>query len=100
MRFYAKYSEFDHTLRGDDVEQPDDWNRAQVGFRADWGRGADTFTLQGDAYQGDSESRGFIGPVELTEIDVSGANLLGRWKRADGERRGAAAAGLRGPFQS
>ncbi len=81
MRFYAKYSEFDHTLRGDDVEIPDDWNRAQVGFRADWGSGKDTFTVQGDAYQGDSESRGFIGPFELTEIDVSGANLLGRWKR-------------------
>jgi iron complex outermembrane receptor protein len=81
IRFYAKYSEFDHTLRGNDVELADDWNRGQVGFRADWGAEQDSFTVQGDAYQGDSESRGFIGPIELTAIDVSGANLLGRWRR-------------------
>jgi iron complex outermembrane receptor protein len=81
IRFYAKYSEFDHTLRGNDAELADDWNRGQVGFRADWGGEQDSFTVQGDAYQGDSESRGFIGPLELTAIDVSGANLLGRWRR-------------------
>jgi len=81
VRFYAKYSEFDHTLRGDGSEMADDWNRGQVGFRADWGSGRDSFTLQGDAYQGDSEHRGFFGPFELKQIEVSGANLLGRWKR-------------------
>jgi iron complex outermembrane recepter protein len=81
VRFYAKYSEFDHTLRGNGVEVPDDWNRGQVGFRADWGGGRDTFTLQGDAYQGNSEHRGFVGPFEFPEIEVSGANLSGLWKR-------------------
>ncbi|HEV7608440.1 MAG TPA: TonB-dependent receptor [Steroidobacteraceae bacterium] len=81
VRFYAKYSEFDHTLRGNDTELPDDWNRGQIGFRADFGAERDSFTVQGDAYQGDSESRGFIGPIELTAIEVSGANLLGRWRR-------------------
>jgi iron complex outermembrane recepter protein len=81
VRFYAKYSEFDHTLRGDGAEISDDWNRGQVGFRADWGGGRDTFTLQGDAYRGKSEHRGFFGPFEFPEIEVSGANLLGRWKR-------------------
>jgi iron complex outermembrane receptor protein len=81
VRFYAKYAEFDHTLRGDGAEQTDDWNRGQVGFRADWGAGKDTFTLQGDAYQGDSEFRGVFGPFVLDQIEVSGANLLGRWKR-------------------
>lgn len=81
VRFYAKYSEFDHTLRGDGAEISDDWDRGQVGFRADWGGGRDTFTLQGDAYEGNSEHRGFFGPFEFPEIEVSGANLLGRWKR-------------------
>jgi iron complex outermembrane recepter protein len=80
VRVYAKYSEFDHTLHEDDSELPDDWNRAQVGFRADWGQGVDKFTLQGDAYQGDSEFRGVFGPFELTEVDVKGANILGRWQ--------------------
>jgi iron complex outermembrane recepter protein len=81
VRFYAKYSEFDHTVRADGAEQTDDWNRGQIGFRADFGSGRDTFTVQGDAYKGDSEHRGTFGPIVLTAIDVSGANLLGRWKR-------------------
>jgi len=81
LRFYAKYSEFDHTWRGDGAEIADDWNRGQVGFRADWGSGSDRFTLQGDAYQGDSEHRGFLGPFEFPPVEVSGANLLGRWNR-------------------
>src|SRR3954469_11306584 len=81
LRVYAKYSELDHTIRSDDVQQLDDWNRGQVGFRADWQLGADGFTVQGDAYKGGSESRGFIGPIELTAISVEGANLLGRWRR-------------------
>jgi iron complex outermembrane receptor protein len=80
-RVYAKYAEIDHTIRANDAQQLDDWNRGQVGFRADWQSGADGFTVQGDAYKGDSESRGFIGPIELTEISVEGANLLARWSR-------------------
>ena len=81
VRVYAKYAEFDHTIYANDAEHTDDWNRGQVGFRADWQLGSDGFTVQGDAYKGDSESRGFIGPIELTEISVEGANLSGRWSR-------------------
>ena len=81
IRLYAKYGEFDHTQRSDGTPQLDDWNRAQVGFRADFGGGADAFTVQGDAYQGDSVPRGSVGTFELTKIDISGANLLGRWRR-------------------
>jgi len=81
VRFYAKYSEFDPTHRAGGVALPDDWNRGQVGFRADWGSGQDSFTVQGDTYQGDSVPRGAIGPFELTQVEVSGANLLGRWRR-------------------
>jgi iron complex outermembrane receptor protein len=81
VRFYAKYSEFDHTRRSSGADVRDEWNRGQVGFRADWTSENDTFTLQGDAYQGESEHRGFFGPFELTPVAVSGANLLARWKR-------------------
>lgn len=82
VRFYARYSEFDHTHYPSGDQVPDDWRRAQVGFRADWSAGNDSFTLQGDAYEGDSEHRGFVGPFEFPEVSVSGANLLGRWQRA------------------
>ena len=100
LRVYAKYSEFDHTLRGDGAEQPTTGTAARSAFAPTGVGERDAFTLQGDAYQGDSEHRGFVGPFELTEIEVSGANLLGRWKRAARERLRAAAAGLCRPFQA
>ena len=81
VRVYGKYSEFDNTSRADGSAIPDNWNRGQVGFRADWNAGIDGFTMQGDAYKGDSESRGFIGPIELTQVEIAGMNLLGRWQR-------------------
>lgn len=81
IRVYGKYSQFDNTSRAGDAAVPDNWNRAQVGFRADWSAGIDAFTMQADAYKGDSESRGFIGSFELPQIAISGVNLLGRWQR-------------------
>ncbi len=68
----------------------DDWRMAQTGFRADWElRGRDTFTLQGDLYKSeDGESvplvdyaAPFVKVVEQN-AELSGGNLLGRWKRA------------------
>jgi iron complex outermembrane receptor protein len=57
------------------------FERQQAGFRSDWKGSGDRFTLQGDLYQGQSSAR------QLAEgVDLSGANLLGRWTRehADG----------------
>jgi iron complex outermembrane receptor protein len=51
----------------------------QGGFRIDRDYASDGFTLQGDAYNGRSEDRGSIGPFILGRVEVSGANLLGRW---------------------
>lgn len=81
IRVYGKYSQFDHTSRANDTPIPDSWHRGQVGFRADWSAGIDAFTLQADAYKGDSEDRGSVGTFRLPEIAISGANLLGRWQR-------------------
>lgn len=80
LRFYAKYAEWDHTSRSTGVAALDDWRRAQVGFRSDWEADDTTFTLQGDAYDGNSQDRGSVGPFVLGEIAVSGCNLLGRWR--------------------
>ena len=81
VRVYAKYAELDPTRNASGTPIFDDWRRGQIGFRADWKHGDDGFTVQGDAYKGDTVSRGFVGPFELTEVEVSGANLLGRWRR-------------------
>lgn len=81
IRFYGKYSEFDRTQRADGTDVPDEWRRAQFGFRADWEREEESFTLQGDIYDGRSQHRGIVLGIEYPEITVAGANLLGRWRR-------------------
>jgi iron complex outermembrane receptor protein len=51
----------------------DSWSKVQGGFRSDWSRAADSFTLQGDAY------RGSEGELGTDAQRVSGANVLTRW---------------------
>jgi iron complex outermembrane receptor protein len=68
----------------------DEWRMGQAGFRTDWDGGArDTFTFQGDIYR---EGAGAVNSYALysppSEVnaygtaDLTGGNLLGRWKRA------------------
>lgn len=67
----------------------DDWWNTQGGFRMDWTSGhRDSFTFQGDIYEGNNGERKQIGvfvpPQQLTldgAAAVSGGNLLGRWRR-------------------
>lgn len=80
-RVYARRTRIDNTFDAQSARQPDGWDSAQAGFRADWGDAASGFTVQGDSYRGESEMRAF-GPVE-----VSGSNLIARWNHEedDGE---------------
>lgn len=93
-RVYGKAFSHEHgeTAAGGRVN--DAWKQAQVGFRADWERGNDVFSLNGNAYRGKPEQpepgaisvTGF--DLALGDIDTRGANLTGRWERvlADGGR--------------
>jgi iron complex outermembrane recepter protein len=71
----------------------DDWRGVQGGFRMDWASGdRDTFMLQGDAYkQEDGEQVAvstYVPPVTgivTGEANVSGANLVFKWKRTLGD---------------
>jgi len=59
----------------------DAWHTAQTGFRADWLRGSDSFSLQGDAY------RTGEGQLAVQHVaSMRGGNLMGHWNRqlADG----------------
>ncbi len=77
FRVYAKARRTLHTDTAAGDSLPDAWTQRQLGFRSDWGgSGADRFTLQGDAYQDDSQSRSVLGPIR-----AEGANLLARWDR-------------------
>jgi iron complex outermembrane recepter protein len=66
--------------RQDALELPDRsgahdaWQKAQGGFRMDWSRSADSFTVQGDLYRGLEDQPGTAG------LHLIGANLLARWQ--------------------
>src|SRR5579883_3344490 len=86
-RVFAKYQ--DHSAEDHPSgSSPDDWDLGHVGFRTDWKSGsADALTVQGDLYDGSvgqvSPSVNIIGrpgPGGLLRVDVSGGNVLGRWR--------------------
>jgi iron complex outermembrane receptor protein len=73
-RVYAKYFDRDNLELVTGAPIRDASKRAAAGFRADWERGADTATVQGDAYWGDIDQ---VPPSRA----ISGANLLARWQQ-------------------
>jgi iron complex outermembrane recepter protein len=85
---------FDHEASSTAVTTTDDsWRMAHLGFRADWDTGADdSWTVQGDAYAGEIGQLepavtvlGRPGPQGRLRSDVSGGNVLARWRRVGGE---------------
>ncbi len=85
LRLYARTTHVDHTETAAGTALRDENEHHQAGLRADWSQGADRLTLQGDVYRMRAQHRGFFGPLELTPVEGSGANLLGRWtRRLDG----------------
>lgn len=79
-RVYAKHAENDDTQQAGGATTATGWRRDQAGFRADWGDTARGLTVQGDVYDGRLRQAG------TPDIEVGGANLLGRLARtfADG----------------
>jgi iron complex outermembrane recepter protein len=72
------------------VSDFDDWQMGQAGFRTDWASlEKNSFTIQGDIYEGYAGQRTavtqftppFSNPIERN-ADLSGMNLLGRWKHS------------------
>jgi iron complex outermembrane receptor protein len=65
----------------------DAWDQGQVGFRADWERGDDRFSVNGNAWRGrqGQPAPGVIAApgasVGVADILTRGANLTGRWER-------------------
>jgi iron complex outermembrane receptor protein len=75
------------------LSEDDDWRMSHVGFRTDWDRGSrDSFTVQGDAYDGEAGQLapaitviGREGPAGPLRVDLSGGNLLARWRRTQSD---------------
>src|SRR6185503_4146236 len=74
-RIYAKGFSRDDTVTETGSSANDSWHKWQIGFRTDWGRTDNEFTLQGDAYDGS------INQTANEEKTIAGGNLLGRWTR-------------------
>jgi len=90
VRLYLKHSHQRHTETAAGTAVDDAGELLQAGFRADWGRAGDRFTLLGDAYRGrhgqpEPGSIALAGiPFELGDIRLSGAHVLARWERPVG----------------
>jgi iron complex outermembrane receptor protein len=76
-RAYVRGSKLQNTRAAGGADVADGRDFGQAGFRADWRGGRDAVTLQGDLYDGTTEPRGVLRPIEM-----SGVNVLGRWTRA------------------
>jgi iron complex outermembrane receptor protein len=73
-RVYGKYFDRDSSVLPDGRDANDDWHIGQGGFRMDWDASeSNAFTVQGDGYDGRISQAG------ADEIDVRGANVIGRW---------------------
>lgn len=87
-RVYGKTQGRSHTELASGAAKDDAWHAGQLGFRADWERGADRFSLNGNANRGafGQPAPGLIAvsgvkPV-LGTIDTRGVNLTAGWQHA------------------
>ena len=87
-RVYGKAQGRSHAETASGAPVDDAWHAGQVGFRADWERGADRFTLNGNANRGafGQPAPGTIrvsgSNPQLGTIDTRGVNLTAGWQRA------------------
>jgi iron complex outermembrane receptor protein len=90
-RVYGKYLDRDHTstLAGSAVN--DALHKSQIGFRADWDRSDDRFTVQGNVYSAgmDQPAPGAVAVsgvnLALGQISTSGVNLTTGWSHVLGD---------------
>ncbi len=86
-RLYAKSFERKHTSTESGAAKDDAGHKTQLGFRSDWRRSGDQFSVQGNAYRG-SEGQAPPGIVlipganfALGIISLAGLNLTANWAR-------------------
>jgi iron complex outermembrane recepter protein len=93
-RIYAKYFDRDGQTNSVGTDQPDDWMQARVGFRVDRKENERSgITVQGDYYDGAAHNVSNLPsatpPLFLARrnlrSDVSGGNLLTRWRSASSD---------------
>lgn len=90
MRLYIKHTEQGRTETAAGTRVEDAGHMLRAGFRADWGREGERFSLQGKAYRG-NHGQPLPGSINVTGVDfaldtirLSGASLQARWERPVG----------------
>ena len=90
MRVYGKYLNRDELKTAGNTPADDNWDQGRGGFRLDGKSGANSFTFQGDLYNG-TERETFILPditsptystMKASNTTVAGGNILTRWTRS------------------
>ena len=87
-RVFGKITDRDDSELANGGPVDDAFRRSMAGFRADWARGADTYSVQGNVVRGrfDQPAPGEIAAPgtrgKLGRIRSDGANLSARWQRA------------------
>jgi iron complex outermembrane receptor protein len=93
FRVFGRY--FDRDATASPLTDTDDaWHLGHVGFRGDWeADDGDTWTVQGDGYAGKTGELqpainiiGRPGPQGRLTSDLSGGNLLARWRHRSSDR--------------
>lgn len=88
-RVYGKYVHRAHETTSAGLDAVDDQIARRGGFRTDWEKERDRYTLQGDLYQSGTGQRRnvplfsgtFTDANREENIDAQGGNILGRWNR-------------------
>jgi len=88
FRVFGQYSDRSATFHPG-AASSDDWRVGHAGFRADWDASEDdALTVQADLYRANIGQFapavsviGRPGPTGNLEVDASGGNILGRWRR-------------------
>jgi iron complex outermembrane receptor protein len=79
FRVYGKYFDRGPTEIEDGSSAGDGWHKVMGGFRTDFGRGKDAFTVQGDV------QTATLNVGTAPDVDFDQFNVLGRWEHT-GER--------------
>jgi iron complex outermembrane receptor protein len=85
-RAYGKVFGLGHSELASGRAIDDDWTQGQVGWRGDWERGAERFSVNANAWRG-REGQPAPGVIAapgastgLDDIQLHGANVTGRWE--------------------
>jgi iron complex outermembrane receptor protein len=87
-RVYGKVFGLGHGALASGRAIDDDWTQGQVGARADWTRGVDSFSVNANAWRGreGQPAPGVIGSpgadTGLADVATHGGNVTGRWEHA------------------